>query len=241
MQDQDIHAEGSRQPVASYRHSLGFLGIATAVVIAGFAAQHRQVAGGGLVETHAHVIPIYLSAIVMNWLLVLYAWKGIRRRGGSFASLIGERWSNTREVLRDLGIAVCFWGVLLAAVWGIEGLLGKGNEKSLDLLLPRTALEIAVWLATAASAGFCEEFVFRGYVQRQALALSGNVWAAVAGQGLIFGLMHAYQGWRPVALITVIGLLFGGLAAWRKTLRVGMVAHAWQDVWAGWLSHVVMR
>ena len=37
------------------------------------------------------------------------------------------------------------------------------------------------------------------------------------------------------------GMIFGGLAAWRKTLRVGMVAHGWQDIWAGWLSQVVFR
>ena len=41
--------------------------------------------------------------------------------------------------------------------------------------------------------------------------------------------------------VTVIGLLFGGLASWRRTLRVGMVAHAWADVWSGWLSHIVLR
>ena len=241
MQDKDSPPETRREPVASYWHFLGLLGIVAGVVIAGYSAQHRQVAGGGLVEAHAHVIPMYLSVTFMNWLLVLYVWKGVRRRGGSFASLIGGRWSNAREVLRDLGIAACFWGILLAVAWGIDGLLGQGNEKSLDLLLPRTGLEVVVWIATAASAGFCEEFVFRGYVQRQTLALSGNVWAAVAGQGLIFGAMHAYQGWRPAAVVTVIGLLFGGLASWRKNLRVGMVAHAWQDVWAGWLSHIVLR
>ncbi len=36
-----------REPVASYWHSLGFLGIVAAVVFMGYAAQHRQVAGGG--------------------------------------------------------------------------------------------------------------------------------------------------------------------------------------------------
>jgi membrane protease YdiL (CAAX protease family) len=236
-----IDAEQTRELVASYWHSLGFLGIVAIFVIAGFAAQHRQVAGGGLVETHAHVIPIYLSATVMNWLLVLFVWKGIRGRGGSFGSLIGGRWANGREILGDLGIAVVFWGVLAVAAWGISGLLGQGHENTLDILLPRTVLEVVVWIVTSASAGFCEEFVFRGYVQRQFLALSQSTWVAVTGQGLVFGVMHAYQGWRPVVLISVIGMLFGGLAVWRKTLRVGMVAHGWQDVWAGWLSQVVMK
>jgi uncharacterized protein len=229
------------QPVASYWHSLGFLGIVAAVVAAGYAAQHREVAGGGLVESHAHVIPIYLSATVMNWLLVLFTWRGARKHGGSFSSLIRGRWATARDVLRDVGIAAGFWGVMLAAAHGMDMLLAQGTEKSLSLLLPQTPLEVGVWILTSVSAGFCEELVFRGYVQRQILALSGNVVIAVLGQAVVFGLMHAYQGWRPVVPIIVIGALLGALAAWRGTLRVGMLAHGWQDIWAGWLSSVIFR
>ncbi len=120
-------------------------------------------------------------------------------------------------------------------------ILGQGPEKTLDILLPQTPLEVIVWILTSASAGFCEEFVFRGYVQRQLLALSNSTVAAVVGQGVIFALMHAYQGWRLVLHIVVIGILFGALAAWRKTLRVGMLAHGWSDIWSGWLGSVMMR
>ena len=228
------------QLVASPRHSLVFLAIVAAVMVAGFAAQNRPVAGGGLVESHVHVIPIYLSVTLMNWLLALFVWKGIRARGGSAAALIGGRWGSVRELLRDLGIAALFWGAFAATAWGIHHVIGEGQEKSVDILLPQTALEVAAWIATAISAGFCEEFVFRGYVQRQFLALSQSAWVAVVLQGLVFGVMHAYQGWRAVLTISILGMLFGALAAWRKTLRVGMVAHGWQDVWAGWLSNVLM-
>jgi membrane protease YdiL (CAAX protease family) len=227
------------QPVASYRHSLVFAGIVAVVILAGFAAQNRQVEGPGLVASHVNVIPIYLSVTVMNWLLALFTWKGIRKRGGGVGELIGGRWGNLGEVFRDLGIAAVFWGAFWAVAWSLEGWLGHGDEKSLDVLLPRTALEIAAWIVTSLSAGFCEEFVFRGYVQRQALALSQSPWAAIAVQGFVFGMMHAYQGWRAVVSISILGMMFGGLAAWRKTLRIGMVAHAWQDIWAGWLSHVL--
>jgi membrane protease YdiL (CAAX protease family) len=227
--------------VASYRHSLGFLGIVAGVMIAGFAAQHRPVAGGGLVESHAHVIPVYVSVTVLNWLLALYVVKGIRKQGGTVRSLIGGDWGNARTILRDLGIAGLFWGVFVLVAWAIRSSLAEGHEKSMDILLPRTGLEIAVWIATSLSAGFCEELVFRGYVQRQLLAWSRSVWAAVVGQGLVFGVMHAYQGWNSVVTISILGMLFGGLAAWRRTLRVGMVAHAWQDVWSGSLSGIVVR
>ncbi|HEV8119778.1 MAG TPA: type II CAAX endopeptidase family protein [Candidatus Polarisedimenticolia bacterium] len=240
MPGEIVHAEPKHPLVASRRHSLVFLAIVAAVIVAGFAAQKRQVAGGGLVESHVHVIPIYVSVTVMNWLLALFVWRGIRARGVSAAALIGGRWGNVRDLLRDLGIAALFWGAFGATAWGIHGLMGEGHEKSVDILLPRTVLEVAVWIATAVSAGFCEEFVFRGYVQRQLLALSQHAGFAIVLQGLVFGAMHAYQGWRAVVTISILGMMFGGLAAWRKTLRIGMVAHGWQDVWSGWLSQVLM-
>ena len=241
MSDEQIVEAQGPQPVASWRHSLVFMGIVAAVVAAGYAAQQRQVAGGGLAESHAHVIPVYVSAIVLDWLLVLFAWRGVRARGGTFGSLIRGRWANGRDVLRDVAIAGLFWGVMLVAERGMDGLLGHGHEKSLDILLPRAAIEVAVWIVTCATAGFCEEFVFRGYVQRQLLALSGSASVSVLGQGVIFGLMHAYQGWMPVVRIVIIGVLFGALALWRKTLRVGMIAHGWSDVWAGWLGSAIFR
>jgi membrane protease YdiL (CAAX protease family) len=241
MRGERVLGKAEPQPVASYRHSALFLVIVAAVIAAGYSAQQRHTAGGGLVDSHGQVIPIYISITAMNWLLVFFVWRGIRNRGGTFGSLIRGRWANAREVLRDLGLSAVFWGLLLVIAWGLDRLPVAEGAKSLDILLPRTALEVGVWFLTCASAGFCEEFVFRGYVQCQFLALSGSTLISVLGQGVLFGLMHAYQGWVPAARIIVIGVLFGALAAWRRTLRVGMVAHAWQDIWAGWLSRIILR
>jgi len=231
----------AHEPVASRRHFLVFLGILTLVVLAGFMAQQRRTTGGGLTESHAHVIPIYLSVTAMNWLLVYFVWRGTRRRGVGFRQLIHGRWAGIRDVARDAGVALFCWAGLLAIAWTLDQLVGQGGEKSVELLLPRAPEEVVVWLATSASAGFCEEFVFRGYVQRQLLALTRRGSLSVVGQGAVFGLMHAYQGWRPVLRICVIGIFLGAVAAWRKTLRVGMIVHGWHDVWAGWLGSVILR
>jgi len=37
-------------------------------------------------------------------------------------------------------------------------------------------------------------------------------------------------------LVAIMGVLLGVLAWWRKNLRPGMMAHAWQDLLAGWAS-----
>jgi membrane protease YdiL (CAAX protease family) len=240
MKGERVVGEAAPQPVASYRHSALFLGIVAVIIAAGYLAQQRHTADVGLVDSHAQAIPAYLSVTALDWLLVLFVWRGIRRRGSSFGSLIQGRWANAREVLRDLGLSTLFWGLLLAAAWGLDRIPGSEGAKSIDILLPKSSLEVGIWILTSASAGFCEELVFRGYVQRQLLALSGSTLISVLGQGVVFGLMHAYQGWVPATRIVVIGVLFGGLAAWRRTLRVGMVAHAWQDIWAGWLGRMLL-
>ena len=78
MKNQAVASAQGREPVASYRHSLGFLGIVAAVVLAGFAAQHRATVGGGLATAHQGMIPLYLSAIFMNGMLVYFVWVGVR-------------------------------------------------------------------------------------------------------------------------------------------------------------------
>ena len=65
--------------------------------------------------------------------------------------------------------------------------------------------------------------------------------AATLGQGLAFGLIHFYQGWKNVIVICVLGVLFGVLAAWRRNLRANIIVHAWADIWSGWLQLVVWR
>jgi hypothetical protein len=57
-------------------------------------------------------------------------------------------------------------------------------------------------------------------------------WGVVAS-ALVFGSGHIYEGPRGVFLIAVFGALFGLLAIYRRSLRAGMMAHAWHDLIAG--------
>ena len=83
------------------------------------------------------------------------------------------------------------------------------------------------------TAGFCEEAIFRGYLQKQFHALTGSAAIAVLAQAILFGIAHGYQGLKNVIVITVLGLLYGLLALARGILRPGMIAHVWSDVYGG--------
>jgi len=140
-----------------------------------------------------------------------------------------------------VGIAGAFWVLWEGAEYGVYWLLGPSSAKTVDSLLPKSFVEILIWIATSITAGICEEMAFRGYLQKQFHALTGSVAMAVLAQGLVFGLFHAYQGWKNVIVISVLGVLYGILAAWRRNLQANVIVHAWGDVWSGWLRFIVWR
>jgi len=100
---------------------------------------------------------------------------------------------------------------------------------------PSGFVEVFLWIFLSVSVGVCEELVFRGYRQQQARAATRSVIAAVVLRGALFGLVHACQGWKQVIVIVPLGILYGTPVAWRRNLRASMIAHAWSDIFEGWL------
>jgi membrane protease YdiL (CAAX protease family) len=118
--------------------------------------------------------------------------------------------------------------VVIPLVGLLAYLLGANNNSALANITPKTLLELLVFLVLAASAGFGEEFVFRGYLTEQFNAWSGSRAIAVLLQGVVFGLAHGFYG-KALLAIVLQGCLLGLLAYWRKSLRPGMMAHWLQD------------
>lgn len=238
------HAAPPGAPIAAPAHFIGFLLIGAGLATLGLMAQRAPSAGGaasGQLASHGQALQFYLVAIVMDWALLYYCWAGVHRRGGTIGTLSGERWHSAKDLMTDLAIALPFWLLWEGTALGVHRLLGANTAKAVDSLLPQTLVEVLVWTATCITAGICEELAFRGYVQRQLRAFTGSTVLAVVGQGLVFGLFHLYQGWKNVVVISVLGILYGVLAAWRRNLRVNIITHAWSDFWGGWLEFLVWK
>ncbi len=189
-------------------------------------------------------VPLYLFMIGFELLLVAYVWfLGVRLAGGSFRSLIGGKWKTAGDVLRDVGVAFVFWLVVIVVLVRLRFALGQNTQmtKAALILSPQSAKEMIVWALLALAAGFCEEYVFRGYLQKQFLALTGSDVAAVLLQAVVFGAAHSYQGVKGMITITVYGALFGVMAVYRKSLRPGMIQHAMQDSFAGIVGGLLAR
>ncbi len=184
--------------------------------------------------TNPNRMRLYLITVFVEWLFFALVLAGVRSHGASVLLVLGDRWQSARQVLRDIGIAAGFWIVALLLLGIFSHLLHiDAQGRDMQFLFPRGVGEIILWIALSVSAGICEETIFRGYLQRQFMALTRSTPAGILLSAAEFGAAHAYQGFRRAILIGLFGAMFGILAYWRKSVRPGMIAHAWQDSLGG--------
>lgn len=185
-------------------------------------------------------VKLYASTLGFELLMFALVILGVRLHGSSLSVVLGDRWQSVRQVLRDIGIAAAFWiasGLLLVLLSKL--LRADGMGRNMQFLLPQGRMQMAMWIALSITAGICEETIFRGYLQRQFIALMKNAPVGIVLSAAAFGAAHAYQGLRMVVLIGLYGAMFGILAHWRKSVRPGMIAHAWQDSFSGVLGSLM--
>jgi membrane protease YdiL (CAAX protease family) len=219
--------------VASWAHTAVVLGIFATIAVAGALRQARAPANAVTAPSHQNLVALYISLIAAEWALVLYVRRGIRRTSATLTDLLGGPMGERRKVVTDVILAAGLWGIWAVVEAASARWWGPVSASTVRPFLAHRPAEIALWIALSVSAGFAEELVFRGYLQRQFAALTGSAALALVMQAVVFGVSHGYQGLGACARITVFGLLFGGLAAWQRRLRPGVIAHALTDIIAG--------
>jgi uncharacterized protein len=210
-------------------------------------ASHMLSRGSGSISEKGRIIQ-YALTIVVEFLLLFLVWLGLRMKKARIRDLIGGRWNNPEAFLIDVVIAFGFWVVAFGVLIGLGFALGltkpaqaQGAKKLIEALAPHSVGGLVLFIVLSTVAGFVEEVIFRGYLQRQISAIAGNAYVGLFLSALIFGGSHGYEGLRRMFLIFVFGSMFGLLAMWRKSLRPGMVAHAWHDSVQGALLFFVAR
>jgi membrane protease YdiL (CAAX protease family) len=190
-------------------------------------------------------LPQYFWTMAWEWVLAGFVYLGVRKRM-KLRDLIGGRWAKPEDVLLDVMIAAGFWLAAITVLGAGAKLMhldqaGKfeSMRQQLGFLIPGTTLELAVWFCLSTTAGICEEIIFRGYLQRQFAAFTRSMLAGVVLSAMIFGAAHGYEGGPRMLLLGIYGLMFGLLAWWRKSLRPGMIAHAWHDAISGAVLHLL--
>ena len=222
--------------LAPWWHTTPLIVLIVAVAITGIALQFTASSGVAQLAPrapapppNARILSQYLPLLLVNGGLTAYVSRVLRPRN-ALPDLLGRRWHTARQALTDLSFALA----LLLFIQAFEALsvhaLPPGRNAALRALLPSTEAERLTWLLVALSVGFCEEVVYRGYLQKQLSAFTGSPSLGIALQALLFGLAHAEQGVGPALRIALYGLALGILAQYRKSLLPGIVCHLLIDL-----------
>jgi len=225
-----------RKTVAGPLHTIILLLVIASVSALGYFSVQRAIG-----TQNPHRLVFYGLTMAWEWATVGYIYWGVRRHGVSFSELVGGSWKGKRFFV-DLGIAFAFWVAALVVLGIVAFLLhSRGMNEAARAIAPRTPVESFLWVCVSVTAGICEETIFRGYLQKQFAAWTQNGVVGLVLSALIFGAGHIYQGLKPATVITVYGLMFGTLAEVRRSLRPGMMTHAFHDTAAGLLIRFIPR
>lgn len=218
-------------------HTIILLLVMIGVSVAGyFSAQRMRSA------QNPNRLFFYGVTMAWEWIMVAYIYWGVRRHGKSMRELVGGGWTRARDFFRDLGIALSFWIAALFVLGIVAHVVGtSGMNQAARTISPQGLQESVLWIAVAVTAGFCEETIFRGYLQKQLAAWTQSAPAGVMLSAVLFGTGHIYQGGKATVVIGVYGLMFGILAEVRRSLRPGMMTHAWHDALAGLLLRFIPK
>jgi uncharacterized protein len=231
MQTDGNNSGGQFQLIASPVHTVAILCLQAALAILGkMRLDHVHDAA------NFDRVLIYERTIFFEWLVLALVVAGVWLHGSSLTNIFGERWRSLRQVFTDIGIALIFL-VASIAVLSILGAHTKAPDTATQFLLPHGRLESTLWVLMSLTAGICEEAIFRGYLQRQFVALTKSAAFGIFLSAAAFGAAHAYQGLLDAVQIAVLGAMLGALAWWRKTVRPGMISHAAQDILAIFVRH----
>jgi membrane protease YdiL (CAAX protease family) len=187
---------------------------------------------------------LWASTIANLWIVVSLGaalWMARDRSWASFGFSSPDGWR--------LWAAMALFGLLAAYhVLAVATLARSAEERArvqaqfgaLTAVVPRTRPELAWWGGVSLSAGFCEEFLYRGYFVWAFTPWLGW-WGAAALSLPFFALGHLYQGWKGVLRTGIVGALLTLVVAIFGSLWPAIALHVLIDLGAGSLAWVTLR
>lgn len=182
-------------------------------------------------STRPLVAGVYLPLLLVNGGLTFYVCR-VGRARSALRSLLGRGWDSVGRVCADLALASAAWFLIEV----VEAAFATQRNTVALALLPHTVAERAIWILVATTVAFCEEVVYRGYLQTQLTAFTRRASVAVVLQAFLFGMAHGEQGLAVALRFAVYGVMFGALARWRRSLFPGIACHVGIDVASGLLA-----
>jgi CAAX protease family protein len=187
---------------------------------------------------------LWASTIGEQWTLVAFGaalWVASDRSWTSFGFTVPDGWRLWTA------IALC---LLLAAYYASAvRTLGRSSEAMASLrrqvapvraIMPQTRTELCWFGGVSLTAGFCEEFLYRGYFI-WAFAPWLGWWGAATLSLAVFAVLHIYQGWNGVLRTGIVGAIYVLVVAVFDSLWPAMAIHALMDLSGGIMGWLALR
>lgn len=186
-------------------------------------------------------IRAYKSGIAGIWilsLLALLSWIVNEREFVDFGlnfSLDWTLWSALGLGILALVYIIYLFKSLKGDTEQISALRARMDGPTTSLYLPRTKNEYRWFVFVSLSAGICEELLYRGFLMWYISQYSSMI-VAVIVSSLLFGIAHAYQGWKGMIQTGLLGLVFALIYFFTASLWIPIALHIAIDVYSGLLG-----
>lgn len=168
---------------------------------------------------------VMIRDIALVCLILFFIW-----RNNEPARVIGLTLKNG-FVEAALGIALFIpFFYFAAGVERLARLAGLSSPSSSpSFLTPKGTADVILAVFLVIVVAISEETMFRGYLMRRLSASTGSVVVGLFLSAVVFSIGHGYEGSAGVVTVGVMGLIFGIVYLWRKSLIAPMTMHFLQD------------
>lgn len=188
---------------------------------------------------------LWASNIGEQWWLVACGaaiWMASGRSWTSFGFTVPDGWRLWTSIALFLLLAAYFVYAVATVARSSDARASVRQQffGELATVLPQTRTEM-YWVGGASlTAGFCEEFLFRGYFIWVFAPWLGW-WGAAALSLVVFAIAHIYQGWNGVLRVGIVGAGFTLAVAIFDSLWPAIALHALNDLGAGIMAWLALR
>jgi membrane protease YdiL (CAAX protease family) len=163
-----------------------------------------------------------LRDLALVALILFFLW-----RAGEAPHALG--WT-TRHLFREMALGVAlFVPLFIGARWLEAMLLQLGltapSSPPSSLVPPRGAADLLLAVVLVIVVAISEETIFRGYLLLRLRPILRNGALALVLASMIFALGHGYEGSAGAVTVGAIGLAFGAVYLWRRSLVAPATMH----------------
>jgi uncharacterized protein len=197
-----------------------------------------------LVDPAGARLRLWKLAIASAWPLVAVGaalWSANGRSWVSFGFALPAGWRLWSSIAVVLLLAL-YQGLAVASLVSSAESRATLRQKigTLTAFVPQTGTEVGWFAGLSLTAGFCEEFLYRGYFIAVLVPWLGW-WGAAVFSLPFFAIGHLYQGWKGVLNTGIAGALYTLVVAIFGSLWPAIALHALIDLGSGVMAWLALR